>query len=82
MKEKNVSHEEAVRRIGQIESRRASYYNYYTGKKWGHAESYDLCIDSSVLGISATARFIAAYIRDVLKLKSQSSDFEENRHTE
>ena len=49
--------------IEQIESTRASFYNYYTGKKWGHAESYDLCIDSSVLGIQATEKFIADYIR-------------------
>ena len=49
--------------IEQIESTRASFYNYYTGKKWGHAESYDLCIDASVLGIQATEKFIADYIR-------------------
>ena len=49
--------------IKQRESQRASYYNYYTGKKWGCAESYDLCIDSSVLGLQATERFIADFIR-------------------
>ncbi len=45
------------------ESRRAAYYNYYTGKKWGHATSYDLCIDSSVLGLMETEKFIAQFIR-------------------
>lgn len=49
--------------IEQGESRRASYYNYYTGKKWGAAESYDLCIDSSVLGLQQTEHFIAQFIR-------------------
>ena len=63
MKEKNVSREEAIRRIEQVEHRRATYYNYYTGKKWGHASSYDLCIDSSLLGIVETGRFIADFIR-------------------
>lgn len=63
MKEKNVTKEEAVRRIQQIESHRASYYNYYTGKHWGHAESYDLCIDSSILGSVETARIIADFVR-------------------
>ena len=63
MKEKGVTHDEALRRIEQIESRRASYYNYYTGKKWGHATSYDLCIDSSILGIEKTAQFIAEFIK-------------------
>ena len=63
MKEKNVSYEEAVKRIAHVESRRASYYNYYTAKRWGHAESYDLCIDSSILGSAETARIIADFVR-------------------
>ena len=63
MKEKNVTHDEAVKRIQQVESRRASYYNYYTGKKWGYAGSYDLCIDSSILGSAETARLIADFVR-------------------
>ncbi len=57
-----VSHEEARHIIEQGESRRAQYYNYYTGKKWGAAESYDLCIDSSILGLQATERLIADFI--------------------
>jgi cytidylate kinase len=55
--------QEARHFIEQGESHRAAYYNYYTGKKWGCAESYDLCIDSSVLGIMETEKFIAAFIR-------------------
>lgn len=62
MKEKGVSYEEAVKRIDQIENRRASYYNYYTGKKWGYAASYDLCVDSSLLGIDETAKLVAEFI--------------------
>lgn len=45
------------------ESERASYYNYYTGKKWGHSCSYDLCINSSYMGLEKTAKFIGDYIR-------------------
>ena len=54
--------------IEQREGTRASFYNYYTGKKWGHAESYDLCIDASVLGIQATEKLIADYIRKRFEL--------------
>jgi hypothetical protein len=68
MHEKGVSHDEAVRRIEHIESQRASYYNYYTGKKWGHAASYDLCVDSSLLGTDETARLIAEFIHKRFKL--------------
>ena len=54
---------EARRFIEQRESKRADYYNYYTGKKWGHASSYDLCVDSSLLGLMETEKFIAEFIR-------------------
>lgn len=55
--------DEAKRYIEQGESRRADYYNYYTGKKWGAAESYDLCVDSSILGLRQTEKYIADFIR-------------------
>ena len=55
--------EAALKIIRHEESSRASYYNYYTGKKWGNSESYHLCIDSTLLGIERTATFIADFIR-------------------
>ncbi len=54
--------------ISQRESQRAAYYNYYTGKKWGCAESYDLCIDASVLGLQATEKFVADFIKKRFEL--------------
>ena len=63
-----LSKDEARRFIEQGEADRASYYNYYTGKKWGYAESYDLCVDSSVLGLLQTEKFIAEFVRKKLKL--------------
>ena len=52
----------------QCEGKRAAYYNYYTGKKWGAAESYDLCIDASILGLQATEKLIAEFIRKRFEL--------------
>ncbi|NPD93063.1 AAA family ATPase [Xylanibacter muris] len=46
---------------------RSSYYNYYTGKKWGHCASYDLCVNSSLLGIEDTVGFVADFIRSRMK---------------
>ena len=48
---------------------RASYYNYYTNKKWGAAAGYSLSIDSSVLGIEGAAQAIinTIHIFDDLK---------------
>ena len=48
--------------IAEEEAHRAAYYNYYTGKKWGHSESYDVCINSSLMGIEETAKVIAHII--------------------
>lgn len=49
--------------IAKGDSSRAAYYNYYTGKTWGHSESYDLCINSSILGTDRTVEFIKDFIR-------------------
>lgn len=54
--------------IRNHEEERASYYNYYTGKVWGRSESYDLCINSSLLGIDKTSEFVAEFIRQRLGL--------------
>ena len=61
----------ALKIINSKESIRASYYNYYTGKKWGYSQSYDLCVDSSKLGIEGTVDFLAYYIQEWLKRKEQ-----------
>ena len=44
--------------IIKTNKKRASYYNYYTDKRWGDADSYDVCLDSSVLGLEGTAEAI------------------------
>ena len=62
-KVKQLDAEHARKLIEHVESRRAQYYNYYTGKRWGAAESYDLCIDASILGLEETEKLIAEFIR-------------------
>ena len=63
LNKQQVTPQEAKRMIQQAEGNRASYYNYYTGKKWGHAESYDLCVNTSILGMVETEKMIAEFIR-------------------
>lgn len=67
-KTKGISADEAKKIIEQKEKNRAEYYNYYTGKQWGYAASYDLCIDASLLGFEATERIIADFVRKKLQL--------------
>jgi cytidylate kinase len=45
--------------INKTDRRRASYYGFYTGGKWGRYENYHLAVDSSVFGIEGSARLIA-----------------------
>lgn len=50
--------------LQKTDKQRASYYNYYTNKKWGDANSYDLCINSSVWGIDGTVELIKQAIKE------------------
>lgn len=45
--------------ISKIDKKRAKYYTYYTDRTWGKASTYNLCIDSSILGIDGTVELIA-----------------------
>ena len=57
--------------IIKTDKKRASYYNYYTNKKWGDVDSYQMSLDSSVLGINGTAEALLKLVelkeRDVDK---------------
>ena len=68
MNKQHLDEEAARNYIEKRENQRAEYYNYYTGKKWGYAASYDLCVDSSVLVIMETEKLIAEFIRKRLKV--------------
>ncbi len=59
----NISESEAKERIKKTDKSRASYYNYYSSKEWGDAKSYDLCIDSSLLGIEGTVELLKELVR-------------------
>lgn len=56
---------EVLSTINKVDRRRASYYNFYTGNKWGKYDNYDYAINSSLLGIEGTAKLIA----DIVKIK-------------
>lgn len=49
--------------IIKTDKHRASYYNYYTSKKWGDAAGYDLCLNTSTLGIDGTIHIIREFAR-------------------
>lgn len=59
----SVSEEKAEALIQHKDKAREEYYNYYTFGNWGMASDYDLCIDSSILGIEGTADMIISFAR-------------------
>lgn len=59
----NISEEKAEALILEKDKAREEYYNYYTFGNWGVASTYDLCIDSSKLGIEGTAEFIIDFAK-------------------
>ena len=58
------SPEAARQMILKKDKQRKSYYDYYSSKKWGHTDTYDLSVDSSVLGIEGTVKFISQFVED------------------
>jgi len=63
-----ISLEKAMDMLEKKDRDRAEYYNYYTFGNWGVASTYDICIDSSLLGIDGTADFIIDFARKTGKL--------------
>lgn len=59
----NITPEQADSLMRKKDRTRETYYNYYTFDNWGVASNYDLCVDSSVLGIEGTADMIIDFCR-------------------
>ena len=53
--------------MAKADKARTAYYNFYTDKTWGMASSYDLCIDTSVLGIDTTAETVCDFVRQCVE---------------
>lgn len=54
----DISRGKARELIMKEDKKRASYYNYFTSNKWGMAEHYHCCLDSSLLGIEGTVHVL------------------------
>ncbi len=69
MERMNLNREKAEDLMEKTDRKRETYYNYYTFGNWGVASNYDLCVDSSILGIEGTAEYIIDFARRAGKLK-------------
>lgn len=67
MERHNVDESKAKDIMIKTDKRRASYYNYYSSKKWGSSKSYDVCINSSAVGYDGAVEII----KEVAKKKQE-----------
>ena len=58
-----ITESEALTLIAKTDRRRANYYNFYTGKRWGEMTGYDLCVNAGKLGAEKAAELIADYAK-------------------
>lgn len=54
----NVEEQKAVKMMVDIDKRRMANYNFYTNQKWGKADNYTLCLNSSQLGYDRCEKII------------------------
>lgn len=57
--EYGISPEDAEQEVRQVDRGRANHYRTYTGREWRDPLHYDLCLDSSTLGVENCAAMIA-----------------------
>lgn len=69
----HMTYKQAEHLLLKSDARHAHYYNFYTGKKWGDAVNYDLCINSASYGIEASVELIERMIN-----KYPNSDVKED----
>lgn len=59
-----LSDSEATLKMVRHDTKRKAYHNRYSDFKWGDSRGYDLCINSSKLGIEKTASVIENYVKE------------------
>ena len=67
MEKRNMSEKEAKKAIEKHDKTRRAYHDYFAKTKWGYASSYDLCVNSTALGIEGTVDMLADYAKRFLE---------------
>ena len=62
-KRNDISISEARNLATKLDKKRSNYYGYYTSKKWGRSENYDLMIDTTKIGVEGAAKIIEEYVK-------------------
>ena len=70
----HLSRDEALNKMNRHDRSRKAFHNAYSKIKWGDSRGYDLCVNSSRLGIEGTVRCLEQYIQDRVQQLEQSED--------
>lgn len=62
---------EAKAKMFRHDKKRKAYHNYYSKMKWGDSRGYDFCVNSSLMGVEATADALYTMISEYLKNKAE-----------
>ncbi len=61
MNARNLTEKKALEHMNKRDKHRASFYNYYSGKKWGQMENYDMMLNVTGLTTEQAADIILAF---------------------
>ena len=64
-----IGREDAEKQLRKIEKKRAAYHDFFSETTWGDSRSYDLCVNSSILGKEKTAEFLIQYAKAALNIE-------------
>ena len=63
MERRGISEAEAFAAMKRHDHHRKSYHNHFCETRWGDSRAYDLCVNTSALGIEGTTDFLEHFIR-------------------
>ena len=61
MERQNLKEKEAESLIRKMDKQRSLYYNFFSDKKWGRPESFDVMINSSRVGLEGCVNLICSF---------------------
>ena len=64
IEEYKIATEDVEDFLGKVDRERANYYNYYTGRKWGNANNYNISVDSTKFGLDKVVDIIEQLVKE------------------
>ena len=71
MEKYGLSREDAFKKMERHDFKRKRYHNRHSEHKWGDSRFYDICINSSPLGVSGTVKVLEHYIEERKSVRPQ-----------